>query len=70
MDIEKLKEIIKESIETSTEESLFIDFKNCMPIKRKFEKGVRTSMFEICDGCTLLLDIDNQTNEVISMEFV
>lgn len=70
MNIKKLKKIISESLDESTKESLFIDFKKFSTKKKKYSKGVRTSMFEICDGCTLVLDIDNETDYVISMEFI
>lgn len=70
MDLESLKDILQESIANATEESLFIDFKKYQKKTKKYPKGVRTSMLEICDGCTLLLDIDNETNYVISMEFI
>jgi len=65
-----IKEKILESISDKNEDSIFIDLSGIGNKNKVYAKGVKTEMFQICEGLTLLVDIDNETNFVVSIEII
>ncbi|HOK40127.1 MAG TPA: hypothetical protein PLD27_03715 [bacterium] len=67
MDIKKILDTIKNE---EGRESILLEFSDEKNEEKKYIKGIRTEIFETISGNSILLDIDNETNKVISLEIL